>query len=125
MTARLKLVFSLVLLTIFGATTWASLRVPVWRIPAEVGAHPWFLATLTDTYLAFFTYWLWVAYKETSNLARLVWLLLIFALGNMAMASYALIQLYRLPAGAPIEDFLLRARTPPAGAGAGTTRKRL
>ena len=111
MTGRLKTAFFLVFLIVLAANVWASLRVPVWQIPPEVGGHPWFIATLVDTYLAFFTYWLWVAYKESSNLARLLWLLLIFALGNMAMAAYALIQLYRLPPDAKIEDFLLRRRT--------------
>ena len=108
MIGRLKLLFILVLLTIMAATSWASLQLPFWRTPETLVTHPWFLATLVDTYLAFFTYWLWVAYKETSALSRLLWLLLIFGLGNMAMAAYMLIQLYRLPAGAGIEDLLLR-----------------
>ncbi len=111
MTARLKLIFALILLTIIGATSWASAQLPLWKTPQAIVTHPWFIATLVDTYLAFFTYWLWVAYKETSNVARVVWLVLIFMLGNMAMAGYMLIQLFRLPPGAEIEDLLLR-RTP-------------
>jgi hypothetical protein len=112
MKTRLTLIFGLVFLTILGATSWASSQMAFWKTPQALVTHPWFIATLVDTYLAFFTYWLWVAYKETSNLARLLWLLLIFGLGNMAMAAYLLIQLYRLPAGATIEDLLLRH--PPA-----------
>lgn len=108
MALRLKVLFTLILLTIVGATTWASLQLPLWETPRAVTTHPWFIATLVDTYLAFFTYWLWVAYKERSNLVRGLWLLLIFTTGNMAMAVYALIQLWRLPPGAGIEDFLLR-----------------
>jgi hypothetical protein len=108
MTLRLKLIFALILVTIVCATSWASSILPFYKTPQPIVTHPWFIATLVDTYLAFFTYWLWVAYKETSNIARIIWLLLIFALGNMAMAAYALITLFRLPAGASIEDFLLR-----------------
>ena len=108
MIGRLKPLFILVFLTILGATSWASLQMPFWQTPQTLVTHPWFIATLVDTYLAFFTYWLWVAYKETSNGARLLWLLLIFGLGNMAMAAYMLIQLYRLPSDARIEDLLLR-----------------
>ncbi len=108
MIGRLKFLFILVFLTILGATSWASLQMPFWKTPQALVTHPWFIATLVDTYLAFFTYWLWVAYKETSNLARLLWLILIFALGNLAMAAYMLIQLVRLPADARIEDLLLR-----------------
>jgi hypothetical protein len=33
---------------------------------------------------------------------------LIFALGNLAMAGYVLIQLLRLPRGAGVEELLLR-----------------
>ncbi|MBL6749634.1 MAG: DUF1475 family protein [Nevskia sp.] len=108
MTTRLKLIFALALCAILAATGWASSQMAFWKTPAAVVGHPWFIATLVDTYLAFFTFWLWVAYKETSNLARAAWLVLIFALGNMAIAGYMLIQLYRLPRGAGVEDLLLR-----------------
>jgi hypothetical protein len=108
MTAKLKLVFTLALLCILGATAWASLQMPFWKTPQAVVTHPWFLATLVDTYLAFFTFWVWVAYKERSMLARAMWLLLIFALGNIAIAGYMLLQLWRLPPQARVEDLLLR-----------------
>lgn len=104
----LTVVFVLVFAAILGATVWASGHAPFYETPHAVVTSPWFLTTLVDTYLAFFTFWLWVAYKETSNIARVVWLILIFALGNMAMAAYVLIQLARLPADAKIETLLLR-----------------
>jgi hypothetical protein len=110
MIATLKLVFALAFLAILGATCWASLQMPFWKTPQQVVTHPWFIATLVDTYLAFFTFWVWVAYKETSNLARALWLLLIFALGNLAIAGYMLLQLFRLPPGARVEDLLLRRK---------------
>lgn len=106
--ALLKLIFILALLAILGATGWASSQMPFWQTPRELVTHPWFLATLVDTYLAFFTFWLWVAYKERSNLARLLWLVLIFGLGNMAIAGYMLWQLFRLPPQASVEELLLR-----------------
>lgn len=110
---KLKLIFTFIFLIILAATLWASRQMPFWETPREIVAHPWFIATLVDTYLAFFTYWLWVAYRERSFIAAAVWLLLIFALGNLAMAAYALIALWRLPANAKVEDFLLRpARAP-------------
>ncbi len=108
MTSRLKIIFALILIAIVSATGWATSILPFYKTPQDVVTHPWFIATLIDTYLAFFTFWLWVAYKERSNLGRAIWLLLIFALGNIAMAGYALLTLFRLPADATIEDFLLR-----------------
>jgi hypothetical protein len=108
--SRLNIVFTLAFLTILGATTWASLQMPFWKTPQALVTHPWFIATLVDTYLAFFTFWVWVAYKETSNVARVLWLVLIFVLGNIAIAGYMLWQLYRLPPGAGAEQLLLRRR---------------
>lgn len=110
--SQLKLIFALVFVTILAATSWATSMLPFYKTPQALVTHPWFIATLVDTYLAFFTFWLWVAYKERTVVARVVWLVLIFALGNMAMAAYALLTLFRLPANATIEDFLLRAKRP-------------
>jgi predicted permease len=84
--------------------------VALWNTPRAVATHPWFIATLFDTYFAFLTFYVWVAYKETSNLARVLWLLAILALGNIAMAAYMLGQLFRLPADAKIEQLLLRRK---------------
>jgi hypothetical protein len=106
----LKLIFTLAFLAILATTTWASMQMPFWETPRAVVGHPWFIATLVDTYLAFFTFWLWVAYKESSVPLRLLWLLLIFGLGNIAIAGYMLIQLFRLPPQARLEDLLLRRR---------------
>jgi hypothetical protein len=108
MTTRLKLIFAVIFITIVSATTWASAQLPFYRTPQALVTHPWFIATLVDTYLAFFTYWLWVAYKEASVWRSVLWLLLIFALGNIAMSAYALTTLFRLPVNATVEDFLLR-----------------
>lgn len=106
----LRVFFSLVLLTMLGVTFWASDQVALWKMPRAVATHPWFIATLFDTYFAFLTFYLWVAYKETSPLARLGWLLGILVLGNIAMAAYILIQLFRVPATASPAQILLRAR---------------
>jgi hypothetical protein len=107
----MKLVFSLILACILCTTGWASLQMPFWETPRSVVMHPWFVATLVDTYLAFFTFWLWVACRESSNLARGIWLLLIFALGNIAMSGYVLVQLWSLPGDAKPADLLLPRRT--------------
>ena len=97
-----------VLITMLCVTTWASGVVALWRTPQAVVTHPWFIATLFDTYFAFLTFYAWVAYKETSNLLRVVWLLAILILGNIAIALYMLIELFRLPSNAPMASLLLR-----------------
>src|SRR6185436_3039113 len=106
----LRLAFGFVLVSMLAVTTWASLQIPLWNTPRAVATHPWFIATLFDTYFAFLTFYCWVAYKEVSNVARLAWLIAILLLGNIAMAIYLLIRLFKLPTDAPIEALLLREK---------------
>lgn len=104
----LRIFFSIVLISMLGVTTWASLQCALWETPRAVATHPWFIATLFDTYWAFLTFYCWVVYKERGWTARIGWLIGILLLGNIAMAIYMLIQLFRVPASAKIEEVLLR-----------------
>jgi len=102
------------LVALIGVSAWATSKISI--VPAlrdllgnpGAGTNPWFIATTFDAYFGFLWFWAWIAYKETSNLARGAWLLLVLGLGNMAMAAYMLIQLRKLPPGAPAEHLLLR-----------------
>ena len=106
----LKAYFFLVLAAMLWVTWRASQDRGVMQAFVEIAADPWGLATLFDAYLAFLTFYLWLAYKEVSPLARVSWLLAILLLGNFAMAGYVLIQLFRLPRGASMEELLLRRK---------------
>jgi predicted permease len=106
----LRGLFAGVLLTMLGATSWASLQCALWKTPEALVTHPWFIATLFDCYFGFLTFYAWVFYKETGWLARAGWLVAILLLGNIAMSIYMLITLFRLPASAGIEQVLLRAK---------------
>jgi hypothetical protein len=104
----LRIAFACVLLTMLCATSWASLQCALWKTPQSVVMHPWFIATMFDTYFGFLTFYAWLAYRETGWFARIAWLVAILILGNIAMSSYMLITLFRLPANARIEQVLLR-----------------
>jgi hypothetical protein len=104
----LRLLFLAILVGMLSVTTWASLQVPLWEIPREVGGHVWMIAALTDAYFGFLTFYCWVAYKVRSWGARLGWLIAILLLGNIAMASFMLIELFRVPATASVREVLLR-----------------
>jgi len=106
----LRIAALVVLATMLCVTAWASHFVALWKMPREVATHPWFIATLFDTYFAFVAFWAWVAYKETSNVARGLWLLAILLLGNIAMSIYVLRELFRIPATATFGDILMRRR---------------
>ncbi len=104
----LRVFFIIVLVSMLWVTSWASLECALWRTPRAVATHPWFIATLFDTYWGFLTFYCWVFYKEASWARRVIWLVAILLLGNIAMAVYVLNKLFRLPADASVEDLLLR-----------------
>ncbi|WP_420467031.1 DUF1475 family protein [Panacagrimonas sp.] len=109
------MVFSLAaLLSLIGISVWATGHISI--VPAiqdllqrpSEGYTPWLVATLIDAYFGFLWFWLWIAYKETSWASRTIWLLLVLLTGNMAMAVYMLIQLWKLPPNPTAQDLLLR-----------------
>ncbi len=91
----LRLLFVFVLVGMLGVIGWASSRCALFDIPREVLAHPWFVATLLDAYLAFVAFWVWVAWKEGRLAARVLWLFTILLWGNPAIAVYMLREISR------------------------------
>ncbi len=112
MIPALRVFAIVVLISMLAVTGWASSVQALWKLPAEVGGNPWFIATLFDAYFGFLTFWLWVVYKERTWAARLSWLVGILLLGNIAMAIYLLILTFRLPKDASVERLLLRRHEP-------------
>jgi hypothetical protein len=106
--AALRLLFSAILVTMIGVTAWASLRQPVWQWGGLTRApdNGWTVATLCDAYFGFVTFYVWLAYKEARWMPRIGWLIAILLLGNMAMSSYVLLKLRRLPKDAPMAALL-------------------
>lgn len=106
----LRALFLVVLASMLWVTSWASLQCPLFGIPREVYTHPWFIATLFDTYWAFTTFFVWVCFKQTSWVARTAWFVAIMLLGNVAMASYCLDELFRTPRDRPVAEVLTARR---------------
>lgn len=104
----LRVLFLLILVSMLAVTGWAASQVVLWETPRAVATHPWFIATLADAYWGFITFYCWVFYKETTWPKRVLWLLLILLLGNIAMAIYVLIQLFRVRANSPLSSVLIR-----------------
>ena len=113
----LRGLFAVVILSMLAVTGWASLRCPLFALPRTVYLHPWFLATLADAYWGFITFFVWVAYKQTSWVARGAWLAAILLLGNLAMASYCLAELLRTPRDGRVAEVLTVRRPGPGALG--------
>ncbi len=88
--------FTFVLAAMLWVTVTASYDRSVLVAAVEIWNDPWGKATLFDTYFAFLTVYLWIAYRERGLAPRIVWLLLILTLGNFAIAGYFLLALWKL-----------------------------
>jgi len=108
MKIALKLLFAAIFLWMTVVTIRTSLAVSLWSAWNSFASNPWAVATLYDAYFGFLTFWVWVAYKESTLWSRLLWLVLILGLGNIAMSLYVLIQLFRLKPNQPAEALLWR-----------------
>ncbi len=98
----LRVLFAAILAVMLWGTVRASLAQALFDIPPEVYGNPWFQVTLLDAYFAFLTFFVWVAWKEQSTGARVLWFLAVLFWGNFAMATYMLVQLFRTPTDAPL-----------------------
>lgn len=103
-----KSLFIVILISMIVCTGWASSQQSVfsWGGLTTGPDRYWTIATLCDAYFGFLTFYVWVFYKEARWLPRVAWFIAIMVLGNMAMASYVLLQLMRLPAGQPASAIL-------------------
>ncbi|PKO14260.1 DUF1475 domain-containing protein [candidate division BRC1 bacterium HGW-BRC1-1] len=101
----------LVLTSLLVSTTRAGMEIPIWAVARDYFDHPWVLPTLIDAYGGFLIFYLWIFYKEPRATGRIVWFVLMMALGNMGAAIYLLIESFKLKPGAPLENFLLRRKT--------------
>lgn len=106
----LKLIFAAILIWMIAMTTYVSLHKPLWQAGTEFSwaGSPWAVATLFDAYFGFITFFVWVCCKERSLASKAIWFVLIMTLGNMAMSSYVLIQLFRLKPEEPLSSLLLK-----------------
>lgn len=92
----LILLFGFIFVWMLVMTVLTSIKMPIWDAFDTFGDNPWASATLYDAYFGFLTFYVWVAWREIRLMPRIVWFLLIMALGNITMSLYVLIQLIRL-----------------------------
>lgn len=105
----LRLLFVLIIASMLAVTGWASLQQPLGEfVRSATFRDPWVIATLFDAYWAFISFYVWVAWKEKSLAARLLWFVAIILLGNMAMAAYMLAQLFAVPTSGPLDEVFTR-----------------
>jgi len=108
----LRLLFTAILIAMLGIIGWASSQCALFDIPREVATHPWFIATLFDAYFAFIAFWVWLAWKEGTVAARVLWLFTILLWGNPAIALYMLLEIARVKRDGGTLDTVFTAKRP-------------
>lgn len=108
----LRILFGLVLVSMLAVTTWASLHQALGDFARSATIRdPWVIATLFDAYWAFIAFYVWVAWKERSPAARVLWFPGIILLGNIAIAAYMLAELFSVSARDPAREALEKVFT--------------
>jgi len=104
----LKALFNLFFLGMLSVTIIASIDQNIFEAVGNMWPNWWFKATLVDAYIGFFTFFVWVAYKELHLWRKILWFALIMLLGNVAISAYMLIELYKLRVGDTFATLLTR-----------------
>ena len=114
MRSLLIALFAAIFVVMISVTVWAGSQANLLdpAVRAAFNAQSWAIATLFDAYCGFLTFFVWVAYRERSLSVKILWLVLILLLGNIAMSFYVLLQLLRMKPGEPLSALLARRETP-------------
>lgn len=100
--------FAAVLGAMLYLTVSASLAEGVFAAGSRLWPEPWFRATLADAYFGFGAVFVWIAWREATTSARILWFVLLMTLGNIAIAGYFLLALTRLAPGTGIDGLFQR-----------------
>jgi hypothetical protein len=100
----LKVVFSLLFLWMCYVVITTSLKSNLFANWDFLGSIPWMRATLWDFYANVFFIFIWVCYKERYLGLKILWLILLVALGSIATCAYILIKLFKLKPGDGLKE---------------------
>lgn len=105
----LRLLFAAIVLAMLWFTGTASLHQSLGAFArGPVIRDPWVVATLADAYFAFLAFFVWVAWKERSAAARVLWFAALMLLGNFAIGAYMLRELFAVPVDGKLADVFTR-----------------
>ncbi|MBK7841758.1 MAG: DUF1475 domain-containing protein [Candidatus Obscuribacter sp.] len=108
MITLLKVIYAIVLIVMIAVTAWSGMHENILAIPPVVLNDVWFKATLFDAYFGFMSFFFWICYREKSLALKVFLFFAIVFLGNIAMAIYALVALFRLKPGDGVEKLFAR-----------------
>ena len=104
MITALKIFFSLLFVWMCYTVITTCLSHNLFKEWDMLGNIAWMRATLWDFYANVAVIFLWVCYKENSVALKILWLILLVALGSIASCAFVLIQLFRLKPGEGLKE---------------------
>ncbi len=108
MRLRLLALFGSILAAMLWVTTRAFNSYWIFDAGPVVWGDAWGRATLFDAYGGFLTFYAWLAWRERTLPRRVFWFFAVMLLGNIAMSSYMISAVLRLPPDATVADLLAR-----------------
>jgi hypothetical protein len=105
MVTVLKIFFSILFLWMCYMVVSTSINSNLFKEWDSLGSIPWMRATLWDFYTNVTVIYLWICFKEKGAVWKIIWLILLVALGSIASCAYVLIQLFRLKPGEGLNEF--------------------
>ncbi len=108
MITTLKIFFSLLFVWMCYQVISTSIHSNLFKEWDFLGSIPWMRATLWDFYANVTAIFLWVCYKEKNIALKIIWLLLLVALGSIATCGYVLIQLFKLKPGEGLKELFIK-----------------
>lgn len=100
----LKVLFSLLFLWMCYTVISTSMASNLFSQWDFLGGIPWMRATLWDFYANVTVIFVWLCYKENKLYLKIIWLILLVALGSIASCAYMLIQLFKLKPGEGVKE---------------------
>jgi len=105
MITALKVFFTLLFVWMCYVVINTSINSNLFKEWDFLGSIPWMRATLWDFYANVTVIFFWLCYKEKRIALKVVWLILLVALGSIASCAYVLIQLFKLKPGEGLKEF--------------------
>ena len=105
MITALKLFFSALFLWMCYIVISTSINSNLFKEWDFLGSIPWMRATLWDFYANVTVIYLWICYKEKGIARKIIWLILLIALGSIASCVYVLTQLFKLKPSEGLKEF--------------------
>lgn len=110
MISTIRFISLFLLLGIIAVMIYASLQQNMFKLPPVVTGNIWFQASLWDVYTGLLLFFLWCFHKLNSTFAKIIWLILLITLGNVATCAFLLWQALQVPKNGSTQQLLLNKK---------------